>query len=78
MKIYKFKECNWIYGESQPEYLPLPVHRKEDGEVISCWKCSFLERIKLLFTGKVYFSVLTFNAPLQPQLVSIKNPVKGE
>lgn len=74
MNIIKFKECNVTYAEDQPEYLPLPAFKTSDGEVISCWGLSILERLKVLFTGRVWLSVLTFNHPLQPQLMSVKKP----
>ena len=74
MRPSEFKQCNGIYAENQPQYLPLPVHRvkAKEGEVISCWLCDFTERLKILFTGRIYLSCLTFNNPLQPQLPSTK------
>jgi len=78
MKIVKFNECNVVYAKDQKEYLPLPAHRTKKGEVTSCWKLSLWERLQILFTGKLFLSVLTFNHPLQPQLMSIFNPVKRE
>lgn len=69
-----FPEQNCVYAKDQPEYLPLPVHRTADGEIISCWKLTLRERIKLLFTGKLWFHQLTFGHPLQPQLPSADKP----
>jgi len=66
MRIVDFKECNVIYAENQPEYLPLPAHKSEDGVITSCCRLSFVERIKVLFCGRIYISVMTFNEPLQP------------
>jgi len=74
MKPIDFPEKNCVYAENQPEYLPLPVHKTEDGIVTSCWKLSFDERIKVLFGGKIWWSVMTFNKPLQPQKPSINKP----
>jgi hypothetical protein len=74
MKPIKFKESNVTFAENQKEYLPLPAFRNNDGEVISCWKITFLERIKLLFTGKLWLSCLTFNQPLQPLLPMVNYP----
>ena len=37
---------------------------------------NILERLKILFTGSIYLSILTFNRPLQPQLMRSYNPVK--
>ena len=75
MKILKFKEVNVVYAENQPEYLPLPVFKTKDGEVISCWGLSIFERIKILLLGKVWLSVLTFNKSLQSLLMSVDKPV---
>jgi hypothetical protein len=75
MKPIWFKECNVVYAKDQPEYLPLPVHRSITGEVTSCWLLNWKERLQLLFTGKIYWTILTFNQPLQPQLPSVKNPI---
>lgn len=66
MKIYRFKECNVVFAENQKEYLPLPSHKDNDGVVTACWKMSVLDRIKILFFGKVYIQLMTFNTPLQP------------
>jgi len=66
-----FKESNQVYGEDQPEYLPLPVHKTEKGQVISCWRLTFWERVKVLVTGKVWHSCQTFNYPLQPQFLTL-------
>jgi hypothetical protein len=71
MKPIPFKEQNVTYGEGQPEYYPLPVHKKEDGQVTSCWKLSWPERIKIFFTGRLYLSCLTFNKRLQPVSLSL-------
>jgi hypothetical protein len=66
MKPICFKGCNCIYAKDQPEYLPLHVHKKLDGEVISCWEFNWRDRLKILFGAKLYWHQLTFNKPLQP------------
>ena len=79
MKPVKFKQCNVIYTENQPEYQPLPAYKNKSdlGEVVSCWEMSFRERLKVLFTGKVYVSLLSFNRPLTPSFLSISfNKIK--
>ena len=72
MKPVKFKQCNVIYAENQPEYQPLPAYKNKSdlGEVVNCWEISFIERLKVLFTGKVYVSLLSFNRPLTPSFLS--------
>ena len=70
MKIIKFTEHNATFAKNQPQYLPLPALRTDDGQVISCWGLSFRERLKALLKGRVYLKLLTFNQPLQPQRLS--------
>lgn len=74
MNIYEFKECNVVYAENQKEYLPFPVYKRLDGHLTSCWKLSIRERIKILFTGKMWLDILTFNQPLQPLKMSVDKP----
>jgi hypothetical protein len=77
MKSIKFRESNVVIAKYQPEYLPLPAWYDKSsprGEVISCWKLSFIERLRILFTGKLWFRVLTFHHPLQPQRPSVEYP----
>lgn len=66
MRAIDFKGTNCVYAENQSQYIDLPVHKTPDGVATSCWKLSFVERIKVLFKGKIYLSVMTFDKPLQP------------
>jgi hypothetical protein len=74
MRPIKFKEQNVTYAENQPEYLPLPAFKSNDpmGQVISCWKLSFMERVRILFTGKLWVCLASFNKPLTPSLFTTK------
>lgn len=79
----KFKGCNSVYAEDQPEYNPFPVFRKDNdvGELVACWKLSFWERLRILFRGHIWHSIWAFGDPLQPQrLTTRKSEVitKGE
>ena len=76
MDIIRFPECNVVYAENQPEYRPLPALKMEDGEIVTCWKLSIGERLKILFSGRIWLNVLTFNKPLQPLLMSVNKPFK--
>lgn len=76
MQPVKFKGYNVIFAEDQPEYQPLPAHKSYSGAVTSCWALTWRERLRLLFTGRLYLSVLAFGGPLQPQLPSVHNPVE--
>jgi len=75
MKPINFKGKNVTFAENQPEYLPLPAHKTENGLVTSCWKCSLLDRIRILLFGRIWVQNLTFNKPLQPQKICIGNPI---
>lgn len=75
MHPVEFPEQNCCYAKDQDEYRPLPAHRTADGQVISCWHLTLGERLKLLLRGRLWFSQLTFGAPLQPQLPQVNKPV---
>lgn len=76
MEPINFKGANVVYAKNQPEYKPLPAERRpgNSGEVVTCWKLSpeELERVKEI--GVIWLSMLTFNQPLQPVLLSVDKP----
>jgi hypothetical protein len=76
VKLTSFPEQNGVLAKSQPQYIPMPVHftNDQDGRMICCWRLTFFERIRILFSGKVWHQVLTFHQPLQPQLLTISKP----
>lgn len=76
MKPIPFKESNVVFAKNQPEYLPLPAHKTELGEVITCWELTWIERFELLWTGRLWLRVLTFGEALQPLLIEIQSPFK--
>jgi hypothetical protein len=73
MKPVEFKDQNVVFAKDQPEYQPLPALRLDtpEGQVISCWKMSIWERLKVLFTGNVWVSLMSFNKPLTPSYISV-------
>lgn len=74
MKPIKFKEQNTTYAENQQEYLPLPAFKVDEpeGRVIFCMKMNLVERFRVLFTGKVWCSLMSFNKPLTPSHFTTK------
>mgnify|MGYP003408620561 FL=1 len=74
MKPKEFPEQNVIFAKDQPEYQPLPAFKvqTESGEVITCWKLSFSERLRILFKGEIWLSMLSFNKPLTPSFMTTK------
>lgn len=75
MRPITFAEQNTTYAKDQPQYLPLPAHKDEMGVVTTCWALSWRDRIKLLFTGRLWLQQMTFDEPLQPQLPHLENPL---
>ena len=78
MQPITFKQCNASFAKNQDQYIELPVFRTTDGMVISCWKMTWKERLKAAFTGKIFLTLLTFNYPLQPQLLQVDSPFTEE
>jgi hypothetical protein len=74
MKPVEFPEQNVVFAKDQPQYQPLPAFKAPDGEVITCWKATWRERIYLFLTGKLWWSCQTFNQPLQPQYPFVGRP----
>lgn len=76
MQLIEFPEQNVVIAKDQPQYLPFPAFRLDDpeGTLIGCWKLGFMERIRVLFSGIIWHSILTFKGPLQPQLLSTEKP----
>lgn len=70
MEPIKFEGANVVYGEKQPEYMPLPAHRNDNGDVMTCWKLTDEEIQQVVENGCIWVGQLTFNQPLQPMLVS--------
>lgn len=85
MKPIDFPERNKVYGKDQKEYQPLyaftddTVIKDEEGDkwkdpqgnTVSCWSLSFWERIRLLFTGKIWVCLLSFHKPLTPSYLTV-------
>lgn len=63
-----------IYAKDQPEYISLPAIKTLDGEVITRWQLTWKERIKVLFSGNIWLSLLTFNQNLQPIKLHVDEP----
>lgn len=75
MKAIEFKGWNVKYAEHQPYYRTLPAYCEVDGTLTTCWGFSWLERLRVLFTGRIYLRILTFNNRLQPVDMFVEQPV---
>ena len=74
MKPINFPQANVVFAKDQPQYQPLSAHRSSDGIVTSCWSFNLWERLTILFTGKLYLQIHTYNTPLQPIRLQVGNP----
>jgi len=74
MKPKKFKEVNCTYAENQPEYYPLPGHKVDEpeGRFIFCMHMNIIERLRVLITGNIWCSLMTFKKPLTPSYFTTK------
>lgn len=75
MKVIKFKEQNIVFGKPEgwtdEQCCSLPAYWGED-QIISCWKLSFKERIKLLFMGIMWLCIYSNVQP--PVYLTTDNP----
>jgi len=73
MKPVEFKHQNVVFAKDQPEYQPLPALKLDtpQGEVVSCWKMTWKEKLKFLITGKIWVTLMSFNKPLTPSLITV-------
>lgn len=74
MTPIKFPQHNRVWAEDQPEYLPLPAHTGPQ-VTTTCWRLSWLERVRVALTGRLWLQQLNFGQPLQPQKPSAECPL---
>ena len=74
MKPISTRECNQtMIGRGGVQNLPC---RKLDGFIVSCWKLSVKERLKLLFTGRLWLLVMGGSQP--PVCLEVDKPQELE
>lgn len=76
-ELIEFPEQTIIYAKDQPEYRPLPAYKlpgDPEGTITFCWRLSWRDRLRVLAGGVLWHQVLTFNQPLQPQLLLTRKP----
>ena len=80
MEPIEFEGHNCVYAENQEQYLSLPVYKHNDewGSVSACWSLSLKERLKVLFTGRIYITLLAFGQPLTPHRMDVSSPVPAD
>ncbi len=79
MKPVQFKGQTGILAKDQPQYQPLPYRLVEetcvpygDYRFVTCWRLSFWQRLRILFSGHIWLGQLTFGRGFQPQLPGLK------
>jgi len=75
MKPKDFKEQNVVFAKDQPPYLPLPAMvdvNSDQGEIVTCWGLSLSERLRVLFKGNIWMTMMTFHKPVTPVYMSTK------
>ena len=60
----------FVIAEHQDEYQTLPAVVTADGVIITCWRPTLWEAIKLLFTRRVWLHTMTNFRPFQPVILS--------
>lgn len=65
------------YAKDQPEYNPLPCYLCENGTVVTRWRLTWRERLRILIGGSLWLSILTFHQPLQPVKLDTECPIIG-
>ena len=67
--IKEIKDPPILFAKDQPQYQTLPAYKYKDN-VISCWKLSWKERLRIFFGGRIFVSLKTWNKPLTPSYLS--------
>lgn len=76
MSPVTFPQANIVLGKNQPEYLPLPAHRTEDGNVTCRWEFTKEEIDRMSAQAAegnpvgVFVTQMTFGGALQPIMVN--------
>jgi len=72
----EFPEQTTTWAKNQPPYLPLPAY-SDERETISLWSLTWKERLRVMFTGRLWLRQLNFGQPLQPQKLTVDFPFVG-
>ena len=66
MKAIEFNEQNVKIAENQEEYLTLPAHVTENGDVYCCMELNEKDIEMIKKNGKIWLNFKTFGKSLQP------------
>ena len=70
MENIEFEESNIVIAKDQDEFKTLWAYM-DDEVTVSCYKLSWKERFKILFSGELWLGQANFGNPIQPQLPSV-------
>lgn len=77
MKPVEFPGVNVVFAKDQPEYMPLPAMKiPNDPQELITRQLSPEELERIKETGTIHLSMLTFNQPLQPVLLTVDLPTE--
>lgn len=76
MTAVEFPEQNMVVAKNQAPYLPLPakISGSPDGLMAVCYRLTFWEIAKLIFTRKLWIETLTFHRSITPLRPSVHEP----
>lgn len=68
MKAIPFNEMNTEVAQDQSQYITLPalVDDGAEGCVISCWRLNWWERIRMIFTGRIWVGLHMYGEDVTP------------
>lgn len=64
----------WEHDETEQNMFADAKHRYHTGQVVCCWKLTWRERFKILWSGLLWHEILTFHNPLQPVMLHADRP----
>jgi hypothetical protein len=76
-QLVEFPEQTTEIAKNQPEYRVMSAYQFADdphGRIVCCWELSLRDRLRVLFFGKIWQHILTFNNEVQPQLIMTDKP----
>lgn len=79
MKPVEFPGVNVASAKDQPEHMPSPamkIPKDPHGLVITRWQLSPEELERVKETGTIHLSILMFDQPLQPVLLTVDSPTE--
>ena len=58
----------------KPEYRTLPAVRVGEDTIVTRWRMSWRERLRVLATGNIYLWIMHYGKPIQPVLLEACKP----